>query len=95
MDPENQITVGVINPAETEKVTMRVPNDAPVADIRDAIVDAMDLPSRGQDGQRIRYRLAIRNEDGRLEQLNEKETLEEAEVGDGAILQITVEMVAG
>jgi uncharacterized ubiquitin-like protein YukD len=95
MNQENQITVGVINLAETEKVTMRIPNDAPVADIRDAIVDAMDLPSRGQDGRRIRYRLATRNEDGRLEQLNEKDTLEAAKVGNGDVLQVLVEMSVG
>jgi hypothetical protein len=89
------ITVGVINPAETEKVTMQVPDDVAVGDLRDAIVDQMGLPPRGQNGRRLQYHLSIRDSDGNLERLNESDTLEENEVGDGGVLQITVEMTAG
>jgi hypothetical protein len=87
--------IGVVNPAETEKVTMQVPEDVPVRDITDALVDSMGLPLRGQDGQRLRYHLSGRDSDGRLRRLDNKDTLEENEVADGGVLQLTVEMVAG
>lgn len=90
-----EITVGIINPTETEKTTVVVPNDVAVGSITEAMVDAMGLPPRGNNGRRLRYHLSERNEDGDLERLSEKETLEENEVGDGAVLQLTVEMVAG
>ncbi len=89
------IRIGVINPAETEKVTMQLPNDAPVADVTNAMVQAMNMPPVGQDGRRIRYHLSVRDHDGNLERLDEKRTLEENGVQDGSVLQLTVEMVAG
>jgi hypothetical protein len=89
------ITIGVINPAETEKVTMGVPNDVPVGYVTEAMVDNMGLPLRGQDGRRLRYHLSARDRDGNLERLDDKQTLEENEVGDRDMLQLTVEMVAG
>lgn len=89
------LRIGVINPTETEKVTMQVPNDVPVQDLREAMVERMDLPSRGQNGERMRYHLNVRNSEGKLERLNDRDTLEQSEVQDGDILQLTVEMVAG
>ncbi len=89
------IRIGVINPAETEKVTMQVPDDAAVGDLRDAIVDAMGLPLRGQNGRRLRYHLSGRDQQGNLERLDEDSTLEENEVQDGDALQLAVEMTAG
>jgi len=89
------LRVAVINPAETEKVTMQVPNDIPVQDLRVAMVEHMGLPPRGQNGERMRYHLNVRNAEGKLERLNDRETLEQSDVQDGDILQLTVEMVAG
>lgn len=89
------ITIGVINPAETEKVTMQVPNDVPVGYVTEAMVEAMGLPVRVEDGRRLRYHLSARDQNGNLERLDDKQTLEENEVQDGDVLQLTVEMVAG
>ena len=89
------IRVGVINPAETEKVTMQVPEDVAVQDLREAMVEQMGLPTRGQNGQRLRYHLNVRTEDGTLERLDDGASLEENEVQEGDVLQLTVEMVAG
>ena len=89
------IRVGVINPAETEKVTMQVPEDVAVQDLREAMVEQMGLPTRGQNGQRLRYHLNVRTEEGTLERLDDGASLEENEVQEGDVLQLTVEMVAG
>jgi hypothetical protein len=89
------IQVGVINPSETEKVVMQVPNDVPVRELQEAMVEQMGLPTRGNNGERLRYNLNVRNQNGTLDRLNDRETLEENEVDAGDILQLNVEMVAG
>ena len=89
------ITIGIINPAESEKATAQVPDDVPVGHLTEAIVDSMGLPVRGQDGRRLRYHLSTRDRDGNLERLNDNQSLEENEVGADDVLQLTVEMVAG
>lgn len=88
------ITIGIINPAETERVNIIVPNDVPVGQLTEAIVDAMGLPLRGQDGRRLRYHLNARDQNS-LEQLDNDAALDQNEVQDGGILQLTVEMTAG
>lgn len=90
-----EITIGVINPAETEKVTMRVPDTIPVGQLTDAMVEQMALPPRGNDGRRLRYHLNVRTEDGMLERLDNNETLQGNEVVNENVLQLTVEMTAG
>lgn len=89
------IQVSVINPSETEKITMQVPNDAPIRDLREAMIEQIGLPTQGNSGQKLRYHLNIRNEDGTLERLNDQETLGEKDVKVGGLLQITLEMAAG
>lgn len=89
------IRIGVVNPAETEKVTMEVPNDVEIGDVTEAMVEAMNLPPRGNDGRRLRYHLNRRNEEGELERLDPSETLEDNDVQEGDALSLSVEMVAG
>ena len=96
------ITVGVVNPAETEKVTMQVPTDAPVGDLTDAMVEQMGLPLRAANGQRTRYHLGLRERDPNpntprmnVRRLDDNRSLEQNGVQDGDALQLTVEMVAG
>jgi hypothetical protein len=89
------IQVGVINPSETEKFVMQVPDDVPVRDLQEAMVEQMNLPIRGNNGERLRYHLNVRNQDGNLERLDEHETLDENDVEAGDVLQLNVEMVAG
>jgi hypothetical protein len=89
------VRIGVINPSESEKVTMDVPNDAVVRNLTDAIVDTMGLPLRGENGRRLRYHLSTRDSEGHLERLDENTTLDENQVDNGDVLQVTVEMTAG
>ena len=89
-----QITIGIVNPAETEKSTALIPNDVPVSAITEALVDSMGLPLRGQDGRRLRYHLSVRDREGMV-RLDDKQSLEENGVEDGSVLNLTVEMVAG
>lgn len=88
------ITIGVINPAETEKVTMQVPDDVIVRDLQEAMIEQMGLPIRA-GGQRLRYHLNVRADDGKLERLDDETTLAGSKVQEGNILQLTVEMIAG
>jgi hypothetical protein len=90
------ITVGVVNPTESEKVTMQVPDDAPVSDLTAGMVEAMELLSRGGDGHRLRYRLNRQGTDGRPgRELDASHSLRENRVESGDVLYMTAEMVAG
>ncbi len=85
------IRIKVTDPGETEVFYMRVPNDVPVGDLRDAMVDSMELPLRGQRRRRLHYHLSVRNPDGNLDWLDENNTLEDSEVQDGDPLQLVKE----
>jgi hypothetical protein len=82
------IQIGVINPEETEKVTMQVPNDVPVRDVTEAIVELMKLPPQEQYGELLRYWLNRREPDGHLERLQDNLTLGENRVQGGDVLQL-------
>ena len=88
------IQVGVINPTETEKFVMQVPDDVPVRDLQEAMVEQMNLPTRGNNGERLRYHLNVQRGET-LDRLQDRETLDEAGVDAGDVLRLTVEMVAG
>lgn len=89
-----RITIGLMNPSETEKTTMVVPDDVPVGMLTDAVVRELRMPLRGNDGRRLRYRVATDGEGG-LKELNPSRTLEDLNVGEGAVLRLNVEVVAG
>jgi len=89
------ITINVINPAETEKITMQVPDDVITRDLRKAIVTTIGLPIYDRNRKRLRYHLSLRDDNSRLERLDFRKTLAENEVCNGDTLQLTVEMLAG
>jgi len=89
------IRIGVIDPSQSEKTNMEVPDDASVGDLTSAMVEQMQLPTTGANGRPMRYQLNLRREDGRLERLDEGQTLSQNSVQQDAILQLTAEMVAG
>ena len=91
----SHITVGVINPAETEKVTVKIPDDVEMEQLVPALVSSMGMPIFSTVGDALVYHLSRREEDGSLTRLNKKETLADAGVESGNVLQLTVEMVAG
>lgn len=90
-----QIRVGVIDPAENQPIIVEVPDDVMVRDLREALVEQLGLPTRDRNGQPLRYHLNIRKDDGTLERLEDKSTLEENNIQEGGVLQLNVEMVAG
>jgi hypothetical protein len=89
------INIGVIDPSQSSKTNMEVPNDTPVGDLTEAMVEAMGLPVTGSNGRPLRYQLSARGEDGRLTRLTENRTLEQNSVQQDTVLQLSVEMVAG
>ena len=89
------IRIGVIDPSQSEKTNMDVPNDVEVGPLVEAMVEAMQLPLSGPNNRPNRYQLNLRQPDGRLTRLDEGQTLEQNGVGQDAALQLTVEMVAG
>ena len=89
------IRIGVIDPSQSEKTNMEVPDDVEVGDLAKAIADAMALPANGPNGRPNRYQLNLRHADGRLTRLDESQNLVQNGVQQDAALQLTVEMVAG
>src|SRR6478752_8639224 len=89
------IRIGVIDPSQSEKTNMEVPDDVRVEELVEAMVEAMQLPPRGPNGRPNRYQLNLRQADGRLTRLDDGQTLTENGVLQDASLQLTVEMVAG
>jgi len=55
----------------------------------------MQLPLTGPNGRPNRYQLSLRQPDRRLTRLDEDQTLAQNGVQQDAVLQLTVEMVAG
>src|ERR1043165_3064065 len=90
-----KIQIGVIDPPEEEKTNMEVPDNVDVKSLVEAMVQEMGLPIRGPTGRDTQYELNARASDGRLSRLDPKMTLAQNGVESGAILRLTVEMVAG
>lgn len=89
------MNISVIDPTQSSKSNMAVPDDVDVGTLIEAIVDAMGLPVEGANGRPLRYQLSLRDNAGNLSRLNEKQTLSENGMEQDSILQLTVEMVAG
>jgi hypothetical protein len=68
----------------------RIRSDAPVSQLMPALLAAMKLPVTDPSGRPVTYHLAF---GGR--QLQEEDTLESAEVVEGATITIVPEMTAG
>jgi hypothetical protein len=89
------IRIGVIDPPQSEKTNMEVPDDVDVARLLEAMVEEMRLPTKGPSGRENRYQLNLRTPDGRITRLDPAATLAQNGVENDAVLQLTVEMVAG
>ena len=84
------IFVTDVGGAQRNEVT--VPGDAPAVKIMAALVDSLNLPLTGPDGQPMSYKFH-HNESGR--QIKDDSTLEQAGVTDGHTLRLIPEIVAG
>ena len=69
-----------------------VPGDAPVIRVIAKLIELMQLPLTGPDGQPLSYRFHHR---GSGRQLRDDDTLEQAGVADGDTLRLVAEITAG
>jgi hypothetical protein len=69
-----------------------VPGDAPVIRVIAKLIDLMQLPLTGPDGQPLSYRFHQR---GTGRQLRDEETLAQAGVTNGDTLRLVAEITAG
>ena len=84
------ITVVDATGSKTEEAT--VPGNAAAGRIMAKLVELMELPSLGPDGQPLSYKFHHK-QTGR--QIADHETLEAAGVQDGDILRLVAEITAG
>jgi hypothetical protein len=84
------ITVVDATGNKTEEAS--VPHDAAAGRILAKLVELMELPALGPDGQPMSYKFHHK-QSGR--QVNDHETLEQAGVKDGDVLRLVPEITAG
>lgn len=84
------ITVIDATGSKTEEAT--VPGNAPAGRIMAKLVELMEMPMMGPDGQPLSYKFHHK-QSGR--QIDDNETLEAAGVGDGDVLRLVAEITAG
>jgi hypothetical protein len=84
------ITVVDATGSKTEEAT--VPGNAAAGRIMSKLIELMELPSLGPDGQPLSYKFHHK-QTGR--QIADHETLEEAGVCDGDVLRMVAEITAG
>jgi WXG100 protein secretion system (Wss), protein YukD len=84
------IFVTDVGGAQRNEVT--VPGNAPAVKILAALVDSLNLPLTGPDGQPMSYKFH-HNESGK--QIKDDATLEQAGVENGHTLRLIPEIVAG
>lgn len=84
------ITVIDATGSKTQNAT--IPGNAPAARIMAKLVQVMELPSVGPDGQPLSYKFHHK-QSGR--QVGDNETLEQAGVKDNDVLRLVAEITAG
>lgn len=82
-----QIKISILDQIGGTKTTVEVPDDVGLSELIPALVDALNLPIRIDDNSVVYH---LHNLDGI--QLNEKETLAENEIVDGANFQLSPEI---
>lgn len=87
-----KVNVSIVDVTGNKEQQAALPNDAPVRRIMAKLVQMMNLPSVGPDGQPMSYKF-IHKVSGK--QLTDDQTLNEAEVKDGDVLRIQPEITAG
>lgn len=88
----SDVTLEVWDATGNKRQTVVVPADVPVNRIMVVLVDKLNLPRSGPDGQLMSYRFHHKAS-GR--QLLDSETLAEAQVRDGDIVRVQPEITAG
>jgi hypothetical protein len=86
------INVTVYDSTENKRVPVELPDDAPCNKIVAVLVQKLRLPTNGPDGAPLSYKFHHKNS-GR--QIQDAQTLSEAQVRDGDILRLQPEITAG
>ena len=86
------INVTVYDSTENKRVPVELSNDAPCNKIIAVLVQKLRLPTNGPDGAPLSYKFHHKNS-GR--QIQDTQTLGDAQVQDGDILRLQPEITAG
>src|SRR2546425_8195978 len=86
------INVTVYDSTENKRVPVELPDDAPCNKIIAVLIQKLRLPTNGPDGAPLSYKFHHKNS-GR--QVQDTQTLAEAQVQDGDILRLQPEITAG
>ncbi len=88
----SKVNVTIIDVTGNKEQEAALPADAPVRRIIAKLVQMMNLPSTGPDGQPMSYKF-VHKSSGR--QIADEQTLADAEVVDGDVLRLQPEITAG
>ncbi len=87
-----KVTVTIMDTTGTKEQKASLPDDAPVRRIIAKLVQMMNLPSTGPDGQPLSYKF---HHKASGKQLADDQTLSDGEVKDGDVLRLQPEITAG
>ena len=86
------VTVQVWDATGTKRQEVQMPTDAPVKRILAVLLEKMNFPQYAPDGQPLSYKFHHKNS-GR--QIQDSQSLSDAQVQDGDILRLQPEITAG
>ena len=87
-----KITVTIMDATGSKQQKASLPDDAPVERIIAKLVQLLNLPTTGPDGQPLSYKFHHKQSG---KQLADQQTLAEAGVKDGDVLRLQPEITAG
>ena len=87
-----KVNLTIIDVTGNKEQQAALPDDAPVRRIIAKLVQMMNLPVNGPDGQPMSYKF-IHKASGK--QLTDDQTLGEAEINEGDVLRLQPEITAG
>ena len=88
----NKITVTVMDQTANNQTDVTLPDDRPVQAIITKLVEGLNLPVTGPDGEPLSYKL---HHKASGKQLTDEQTFADAGVKDGDILRLQPEITAG
>ncbi|MCD6352322.1 MAG: EsaB/YukD family protein [Armatimonadetes bacterium] len=87
-----KVTVTIMDATGSKEQKAKLPDDAAVNRIIAKLVQLMNLPTTGPDGQPLSYKFHHKQSG---KQLSDEQTLAEAGVKDGDVLRLQPEITAG
>jgi len=86
------IDVTVFDSTENKRVPVELPDDAPANKLISVLIDKLKLPRSGPDGAPLSYKFHHKNSG---KQIQDSQTLSQANVRSGDILRLQPEITAG